>query len=300
VSGLPPGLRAAPLGPEDREELTAVWRACEEHDDGLADVTESDVVAIFGRPSLDLARDTVGVRDGDALVAFGLQLGIRIVFAHVLPAYRGRGIGTWVMRWTQDAARAIGAPVTAQEISDNERGAIALLEGDGYVRRWDSWAFEIALEREPPAPVLAPGYAIRDFVPGRDERAVHELIQTAFGAWPEYEPTPFDDWAAMVLGHPDFEPPLLGLAVHDEAVVGAVLLIEDGYEGWVDQHAVAREHRGNGLGMSLLMHAFGLTRRRGGRSCGLGTDSRTGARGLYEKVGMRVRKTFGEYAKELR
>jgi hypothetical protein len=33
--------------------------------------------------------------------------------------------------------------------------------------------------------------------------------------------------------------------------------------------------------------------------CGLGTDSRTGARGLYEHVGMRVRKTYYEYVKLL-
>jgi hypothetical protein len=51
--------------------------------------------------------------------------------------------------------------------------------------------------------------------------------------------------------------------------------------------------------VALLMHAFGLTWRRGGTHCGLGTDSRTGARGLYERVGMTVRKTFGEYAKQL-
>ena len=299
MSALPDGLRAAPLGLDDREQLAAVWRACEEHDDGRPDFTESDVVAIFGRPSLDPARDTVGVRDGDALVACGLQVGHRLTFVHVLPAYRGRGIGTWLMRWSQEAARAIGARVTAQEVSDNERAAIALLERDGYTRRWDSWAFEIALNEEPPATVVAPGYAIRDFVPGKDERAVYAVIQRAFGEWPEHEPSRFEDWSAMVFGHPDFEPELLGVAVQGETVVGAVLLIEDGEQGWVDQLAVAREHRGNGLGMALLMHAFRLARRRGRGSCGLGTDSRTGARGLYERVGMRVRKTFGEYSKEL-
>jgi mycothiol synthase len=298
VSELPAGLRSAPLGSEDRRALAAVWRACEEHDDGRADFSEADAVAIFGRPSLEPERDSIGVRDGRALVAFGLQLGPRITFVHVLPGHRGRGIGTWLMRWSQDAARAIGAPVTAQEISDNERGAIALLESDGYVRRWDSWAFEMALDEEPPAPALAPGYAIRDFAPG-DERAVYDVIQRAFGDWPEYEPQPFEDWAAMGIGRPGFEPALLGLAVHEDAVIGAVQLIEDGEEGWIDQLAVAREHRGQGLGMALLLHAFGRTWRRGGRTCALGTDSRTGARGLYEKVGMRVRKTFGEYAKEL-
>jgi mycothiol synthase len=299
MSALPDGLRTAPLGPGDRREIAAVWRACEEHDNGRADFAESDVVAIFARPSLEPERDTVGVRDGGALVAFGLQLGHRSTFVHVLPEYRGRGIGTWLMRWSQDAARAIGASVTAQEISDGERAAIALLERDGYTRRWESWAFEIALEDAPPAPLVAPGYAIRHFVPGRDERAVHAVIEAAFGEWPEHEPTPFDDWAAMVLGRPGFEPELLGLAVRGEEVVGAVLLIEQGDEGWIDQLAVAREHRGNGLGIALLMHAFRLAWRRGCRTCALGTDSRTGARGLYERVGMRVRMTFGEYVKEL-
>jgi mycothiol synthase len=299
VTALPDGVRAEPLTRETLADVTAVWQACEIHDDGESDFTEADVVAFANRPSLDLSRDTMGVRDGGALVAFGVQIGVRVTWVHVLPEHRGRGIGTWLMRWSQDAARAIGAPVTAQEVSDNNRAAIALLEGDGYTRRWSSWAFEIALEREPPAPVLPYGYAIRDFVPGQDDRVAHGVIQHAFSEWPEHQPSAFDDWAAMALGRPGFAPELFGLAVNGDEVVGAVLLVEDGDEGWVDQLAVAREHRGNGLGMALLMHAFGRTWRRGGVRCALGTDERTGARGLYERVGMRVRKTFGEYAKQL-
>jgi mycothiol synthase len=299
VSDLPAGLRSAPLTRADLREVAAVWRACELHDDGEPDVTEDDLIAFSGRPSLEFARDTVCVRDGDAIVAFGVQIGHRITFVHVLPEYRCRGIGTWLMRWSQDAARAIGARDTAQEISEGEPGAIALLESDGYTRRWDSWAFTIALEAAPAAPVVADGYAIRGFVPGQDERAAYDVIQTAFSEWPEHEPSPFPDWRASTLGHPGFSPELLSLAVRGDEVVGAVLVIEADGEGWIEQLAVARAHRGHGLGMALLMHAFGLVRRRGGARCGLGTDSRTGARGLYEKVGMRVRKTFGEYAKEL-
>jgi mycothiol synthase len=299
VSELPAGLTAEPLSRPEIPEVSAVWRACELHDDGQADVTEDDLIAYSARPSLDFARDTVGVRDGRGLVGFGVQIGHRITFVHVLPEHRGRGIGTWLMRWSQDAARAIGARETAQEISEREPGAIALLERDGYTRRWDSWMFDIALDEEPGAPVVADGYAIRGFVPGRDERAAYDVIQTAFGEWPQHEPSPFPDWEATTLGHPGFAPELLRLAVKDDEVVGAVLIIEADGKGWIEQLAVARAHRGHGLGMALLMEAFGLVRRRGGSRCGLGTDSRTGARGLYEKVGMRVRRTFGEYAKEL-
>lgn len=297
MSGPPDRLRAAPLTRADIAEVAEVWRASERHDDGVPDCTEADVAAVAGRPSLDFGRDTIGVRDDGRLVGFGVQIGHRITFAHVLPEYRGRGIGAWLMRWSQEAARVIGSRDTSQEISDNAHAAIALLESDGYTRRWDSWAFEIAFERPPPVPVVAPGYAIRGFVPGQDERAAYDAIQAAFGEWPEYEPVPYEDWAASTLGHAGFAPEQLGLAVRGDEVVGAVLMIAEGSEGWIEQLAVARGHRGHGLGMALLMHAFGLTWRRGGTRCALGTDSRTGARPLYERVGMRVRKTFGEYAK---
>jgi GNAT superfamily N-acetyltransferase len=299
VTALPDGLRAAPLTADDTAELTAVFRACEEHDTGDADWTEADAIAVAGRPSLDFGRDTVGVRDGDALVAFGLQLGVRLTYVHVLPGYRGRGIGTWLLRWAEDAARAIGATVTAQELATTEHAAIALLEAHGYRKRWESWAFEITLEREPPPPVLPPGFAIRDFVSGRDERATYELVQRAFSEWPEYEPSAFEDWVATSLRRPGFAPPLLGLAERDGELAGAVLLIEEEALGWIEQLAVAREQRGIGLGQALLVHAFRTAWRRGARRCGLGTDERTGARRLYERAGMHVRKTFGEYGKAL-
>jgi len=292
-------LARAPLGPDDVAALTAVWQACEIHDDGSPDFDEADVVAFSQRPSFDPARDTLGIRDGGELVAFGVLIVPRIAFVHVLPAHRGRGIGTELLAWSEGAARAAGLDVAAQEVSDNDRGAIALLEAHGYERRWDAWAFEIALEREPPAPVMPDGYAIRDFVRGQDDRAVYETIQRAFAEWPDYQASPFGDWAATTLDRPGFAPHQLAMCVRGEEVAGTLLLVEAGDEGWIDQVAVAREHRGHGLGRALLMHAFGQTWRRGGRTCALGTDSRTGARSLYEHVGMHVRKSFGEYHRAL-
>jgi mycothiol synthase len=299
VTAPPDGLHAAPLSAADADAVTAVWAACERHDDGNVEMTHEDAVAMFGRPSLDLRRDTVALRDGDALVAFSIRLRNRLTFVHVLPSHRGRGVGTWLMRWSQDAARAAGSDVTGQPLSEHEHAARALLESDGYARRWEGWMFEIELDREPDPPVLAPGYTLRDFEPDRDEHAAHAVVERAFGEWPEYEPKPFGDWEAESVLRPGFAPELLGLVEHGGEVVGAMLLVEDGDEGWVDQLAVAREHRGRGLARALLVHAFGLTLRRGGHRCGLGTDSRTGARGLYEHVGMHVRKTYGEYVKRL-
>jgi mycothiol synthase len=83
-------LSTAPLTPADAGEVTRVGRACEIHDDGAALFTEEDFVASCNRPSMDLERHSVGVRDGNSLVAFAILHGERGAFAYVLPAHRGR------------------------------------------------------------------------------------------------------------------------------------------------------------------------------------------------------------------
>ena len=52
------------------------------------------------------------------------------------------------------------------------------------------------------------------------------------------------------------------------------------------------DHRGRGLAPAMLVDAFGLAREHGAVRCYLSTDTRAGARGLYEKVGMEVASTW--------
>lgn len=293
------GFSTAPLTPADASEVTRVWRASETHDDGQALFTEEDFVAMWKRPSMDLERDTVGVRDGDAIVALALLHGERQAVACVLPSHRGRGIGSWLLRWTQDAGRAAGKTRSCQTLSENEHAARALLEADGYERGWEDWIFDIELEREPDPPALPHGYAIREYVPGRDDRAAYRVIDLAFGEWPEAEQDTFEDWAAETLGRPGFAPEHIGTVVHGDEVVGVAVLIHDEDAVWVAQLAVAREHRGRGLARALLVQAFAVAWQSVVRRCGLATDARTGARGLYEHVGMRVTRTSLEYSKPL-
>src|SRR5919204_32725 len=70
-------------------------------------------------------------------------------------------------------------------------------------------------------------------------------------------------------------------------------------EGWVQQLAVKRSYRGRGLGGALLQAAFREFYRRGLKTAGLSTESRTGARGVYEHVGMKVTRSFKRYSKDL-
>ena len=46
------------------------------------------------------------------------------------------------------------------------------------------------------------------------------------------------------------------------------------------------------LAPAMLVDAFGLAREHGAERCYLSTDTRAGARGLYEKVGMEVASTW--------
>jgi mycothiol synthase len=294
------GLTTAPLTLDDVPEVAGVWRAAELHDDGEALFAEEDFIAAAQQPSMDLARHTVGVRDGGELVALAMLHGERTVFASVHPERRGRGIGAWLLRWSEDAARAAGHERVAQSLSENERAARALLEASGYEARWEGWIFDIAVDREPEPPALPAGYAFRDFDRARDGRAVHRTINRAFGEWPDPEDWPFGDWEAETLDRPGFVPEHVATVVHGEDVVGAATLIEDESGFWVAQLAVDREHRGRGLARALLVRSFAGAWRAGLRNVGLATDSQTGARGLYEHVGMHVKRTFWQYEKSLR
>ena len=56
--------------------------------------------------------------------------------------------------------------------------------------------------------------------------------------------------------------------------------------------ATRSDERGRGLAQALLVDAFAVARERGATRSELSTDSRTGALGLYEKVGMVVTSTW--------
>ncbi len=65
---------------------------------------------------------------------------------------------------------------------------------------------------------------------------------------------------------------------------------------YVDRLAVRRDRRGIGLARALLVDSFAAARAHGATRSELSTDSRTGALGLYEKVGMEVTSVWRHWA----
>ena len=297
---LPLGFTSRPVTFDDLEAVLALARACEAHDAGVADLDREDLVADWSRPVMDLATMTLAVFEDDDMVAEAEVVRHRGDVS-ILPQHRGRGIGTAMLPWVEEAARAQGS-YCRQVVNDGATDAAAFLLSHGYEGAFTSWILGIPLDDDLVPPVLADGIAFRDYHPGVDDEETHRLVEDAFSEWALRDPTSFEDWAAVTIRRESFEPWHMILAA-DEAtgeLVGTAYLIDyEGLEeGWIQQLATKATHRHRGVARALLHRAFELFRDRGKTVAELNTDSRTGALGLYEKVGMTVRSSYTNYLKE--
>lgn len=296
---LPPGLTTRPLTPADARAVFEVMAATEVEALGLVVIEEADIIGDWQRPSFDLATQSIGVFDGPRLVGYAEVYGGRWADAAVDPGSKGRGIGTYLAHWTQDTARRDGGTIVGMPRPEGSPGD-AFLRALGYEQLWTSWVLQLPDGAQiAPQPIPA-GYAIR---PARDEadfRAAHAVIDPAFLEWSARAPERYEDFAAGVVQRPGFEPWNLRLATtaHGE-VVGAAYVIVSDECAYVDKLAVHRAHRHQGLARALLVDAFEMGREHGALVSELSTDSRTGALGLYEKVGMVVKSRWYHLATTL-
>src|SRR5688572_19498745 len=95
---MPAGLTARPL----ELAVTALIAAQELDDIGEVVIEEADLVGEWGRPSYDLAASSIGLFDGDRLVAYAEVMSKDRGDAAVHPDHRGRGIGSALAHWMQD------------------------------------------------------------------------------------------------------------------------------------------------------------------------------------------------------
>lgn len=296
--GLPPGLSQRSLTVDDAGAVTAVMAAEELRDTGTVSIEEADLVADWQRPGFDIARSTLGIFDGERLVAYAEHSGGDRGDAAVDPGHHGLGIGTYLAGWLQDTARAAGSTVVGMPVPEGSPGD-RLLEALGFRVRWTSWTLTLAEGREIEAQPLPAGYAIRPATED-DHRAVWTVLEDAFLEWADRDRQTFEDFAARTLRRPGFEPWNLRVVVDPSGtVVGAACVFIGNDEGYVDRVAVRKDQRDRGLARALLADSFAEARAHGATSSGLSTDSRTGALGLYEKVGMEVASVWRNRAVDL-
>jgi len=286
---LPDGLTTRPLQRSDSRAVFELMAAQEREDIGHVSIEESDIVSDWARPSHDLAGRSIGVFDGEALVAYAELMGKDRADTSVLPSHRGRGIGTWLAGWLQELGRSIGSTVVGMPVPQGSPGD-RLLEELGFHVRWTSWVLKLPAGATIPSRDLPAGYTIRAAEPD-DLPAAHDVLEDAFLEWSVRDRESFEDFVASTTGRPGYEPWNLRIVLDpqgDVVGVSVVLVSDEGTTGYVDKLAVRKDQRNRGLAQALLVDSFEQARAHGTTTSELSTDSRTGALGLYERVGMVV------------
>lgn len=182
--------------------------------------------------------------------------------------------------------------------NDGNEVAKAYIEDKGYALINRAWLMQIEMDARPPQPYLLKSITIRPFIPGHDERLAHQIIQDAFQL---SEPEPFEEWEPKFV-EANFDPTLWFFAFDGNQVAGAILCYnDDPHMGWVWNLGVRPPWRGRGIGMSLLLYAFGEFYARGKYRVGLDVNAENSAAvQLYIRAGMHRVQEYYTYQKEFR
>jgi mycothiol synthase len=309
---LPQGYSVRPVRPEDAREIVALMAACDLAETGQVDA-QSEEDLLSGWQALDMERGSWLVHSPEGeLVAYANvhpHRGGRIDGdVYLLPAHYRRGIGTWLTRQIEARTRELADEMPAgtrivlySGINGPNEAAKELLANEGYAPVRHFWRMQIKLN-EPPTPVWPAGISVRACVLGQDERVIFDALEEAFQDHWNHAERDYEEWAAMNMRTPSFDPGLWFLALDGDEPAGAVRakLHPDG--GWINMLGVRRPWRKRGLGLALLLQAFGALYERGARQVALGVDAQspTGATRLYEAAGMHVAMRFVVYEKVLR
>ncbi len=291
AAAVPADLAVRMLGLGDARAVYDVMAAQQQADLGRVEIEEADIVSDWQRPSFDVTQSSIGVFDGGRLVGYAEVGRAGRGDAAVDPAYAGRGIGTALALWMQGRAAEEGLTSIGMPVPEGSPGD-RLLERLGYRVRWTSWVLHLPAGAEIAPRQLPAGYAVRAAAP-HEYPAVHAVIEDAFLEWSERDREPYADFEAEIVRRPGAEPWNVRVVVDGDDVVMAAGIVQVGAgfdppEAFVSRLATRRHQRGRGLAQALLVDCFAEARRRGAVRAGLSTDSRTGALGLYQKVGMVV------------
>src|SRR4051794_30364828 len=173
---------------------------------------------------------------------------------------------------------------------------IAWLEAHDFTYRRSFFDLDRGIDPPLPPAVWPSGVAVARYRRGEDDDVVHALMyaDAGWGEVPGHSELSLEAWRSMLA------PEYLGwVARRDARPVGWVAgrVFSDG-RGWVEQLAVARSARGEGLGRALLLHSLAELRDRGATSLALGVQGgNENAIRLYRGIGFELAREWRVYGR---
>ncbi len=265
-----------------------------------------DVLHEMADPGLDLATDTVGVFDGEVLLAqawVAARGGVLVLSGGVAPAARRRGHGAALLAWAGRQAAARGLTAVSATVADGAAGAAELFTRAGMpaVRRHADMARRLDPEEFPAgpsaAPAAVPGVVVVPAGSVGDDH-LRAVYNAAFAGHFGWEPADEQRWRQWYAGSPNWRPDI-SLVAREETPDGPALGFALGYEwpadtaatgvreAWLGQLGVVPAARGRGLGSLLLSRFLHAATAAGYQRAGLGvdTENRHAALAMYERAG---------------
>jgi GNAT superfamily N-acetyltransferase len=310
-------------GESDYPVMVDIMGACNRVDGLEYNQSVEDVARIFSHltncdPHEDMLFAEVEGRPAGWVRVFfkdewkGPRLYISLGF--VVPRFRRRGLGTAMLRWSEDRRQdvAVGHPTDLEKLAhvwttDGETGAIVLYTDFGYrvARTLVEMVRPIA---DPPADTRLPeGLEIRPIAP-RHYRAVWDAWEEAYRDHWGYAPRTESDYESW-LGSRLFQPDLWKVAFDGDRIAGMVLnYVDDRRNDWAGVRRgytqnvfVLHPWRRRGLARALLAESIGMFSDMDMEETLLGVDSESpsGADRLYESFGYRPARRHLVYRRPL-
>ncbi|WP_399130859.1 GNAT family N-acetyltransferase [Streptomyces sp. ITFR-16] len=224
---------------------------------------------------------------------------------HLLPAHRGRGVGSAMLDWAEGRIRDLverqgtaGTAVLGANATAGERDATRLLLDAGYRRVFSLVELELSDLAQLPDSEPPPAGVRLGPVGAEDYRAAWRTVVDSYQDAAFTEEWPYERFLATA------DPACWRAAWQGEELAAVALCSirpQDRTVGEVEELSVRAQSRRLGLGRSVLLDGLRSLRAHGARSARLYTGTANPYRSydLYESVGFRRRNEYVRYRKPL-
>jgi mycothiol synthase len=289
-----------PIGEKDLEAIVELSLRCLAADGGIGFLFEPSIIKSRYLP--DGPRSGIGAYASDGSLAACASVGIRDdpggrrarIVGQVRPDVRGRGIGTYLMQWSQEQAKALLAGVAERqrvmEVATESltEPAHRLYLAHGFVSVFE----ELVMKRDLLLPLvdhpLPQEVTIANWQPGLAEQ-FFQAYHASFRERPGFPGFSATEWIGQVTEN-DHKPEW-SLLMHIDGepvgfVIGNIDLTDEPPGGYIGQIGVIPAQRRRGLASALLVETMRRMREDGANSALLAVHiNNPGAIEAYSRLG---------------